>query len=100
MVPAGLLLGIVKFLQKFTPVYQLDRKRSILEYLPTSDSSDQSPPTPTTSIDLPSSPPKVSTSPPSVQQHLPTTPQFSSGSSSGLPTMTPVVAFPPLASPS
>ena len=71
-----------------------------LKYLPNSDSSDQSPSTPNTSIDPQSSPPKVSTSPPSVQQHLPTTPQCSPGSSSGLPTTTPVVAPPPLALPS
>ena len=41
-----------KFLQKFTPIHQLDGRRSILDdlkYLPTSDSSDQSPSTPTTS---------------------------------------------------
>ena len=92
-----------KFLWKFTPVHQLDKRRSILDdlkYLPTSDSSDQSSSTPTTSINLPSSPPKVSTPPPSVEQHLPTTPQCSPGSSSGPPTTTPVVASPPLVLPS
>ena len=50
-----------KFLRKFTPVHQLDeRKRSVLDdlkYLPTVDSSDQSPSTPTTPIDFQSSPP-------------------------------------------
>ena len=29
-----------KFLQKFTPIYQLDGRKSNLKYLPTSDSSD------------------------------------------------------------
>ena len=92
-----------KFLLKFIPVHQLDKRRSILDnlkYLPTSDSSDQSSSTPTTSIDLPSSPPEVSTSPPSVEQHLPTTPQCSPRSSLGLPTTTPAVASPPLMLPS
>ena len=92
-----------KFLRKFTPVHQLDKRRSILDdlkYLPTSDSSDQPSSTPTTSIDLPSSPPEVSTSPPSVEQHLPTTPQCSPRLSSGLSTTTPAVASPPLVLPS
>ena len=88
-----------KFLWKFTPMHHLDGRRFILnEYLSTSDSSNQSPSTPITFIDLPGSPPKLSTSPPSVDQHLPTNPPCSYGISSGPPATTHIVASPPLTS--
>ena len=64
-------------------MHQPNRRRSILDdlkYLPASNPSDQSPPTPTTSTDAPIHPnvsppsnlPEASTSP-SVDEHLPTT---------------------------
>ena len=87
-----------KFLWKFTPMHHLDGRSILNEYFLTSDSSDQSPSTPITFIDLPSSPLKVSTSPPSVDQHLPTNPPCSYEISSGPPATTHIVASPPLTS--
>ena len=81
-----------KFLWKFTPMHHLDGRSILNEYLLTSDSSDQSPSTSITFIDLPSSSPKVSTSPPSIDQHLPTNPPSSYEISSGPPETTHIVA--------
>ena len=92
-----------KFLQKFTPMHQLDGRRSILDdlkYLQTSDFTNQSSSTPTTLIDPPSSPPKVSTSPSSIYQYLPTTLPCSPGFLSVPPATSHIVASPPLISPS
>jgi len=98
-----------KFLRKYTPVHQSDRRRSILDdlkYLPTSNSSDQPLPTPTTVTDvpiIPNVPPpsnssKESTPPSLVDPNLPTVstiPPCSSGSPSG-PSMTnPTITSPP-----
>ena len=71
-----------KFLRKYIPVHQPYKRRSILDdlkYLPPSNPSNQLPPTPTTSTDVPIHPnvsppsnlPEASTSP-SVDEHLPT----------------------------
>ena len=87
-----------KFLLKYIPVHQPDWRRSILDdlkYLPTSDTSDQSSPTPTTSTDVPIHPnasppnnlPEASTFP-SIDEHLPTAspvPPCSPGLSQELP---------------
>ena len=94
-----------KFLRKFTPVYQPERRRSIfddLKLLPTGTSSehDQSLATPAKLVDPPSTPAQVSTLPPSVNQHPPTASPCSPGPPSQPPTMTPTVVSPPLASPS
>lgn len=95
-----------KFLRKYTPVHQPDRRLCILDdlkYLPTSTSSDQ-PSAPTTLTDVPSNvplssaSPKESTPPPSIDQHLPTTQVVSPcspGSSSEPSTATPTITSPP-----
>ena len=101
-----------KFLRKYTPIHQPDRRRCILDdlkYLLSSISSDQSS-APSTLIDEPiqsdipsssnSSTPPVS--PPSAYQHLPTAqtiPPCSPGSLSGPSTTTLTVTPPSLTSP-
>ena len=62
-----------RLLRKYIPAHQPDRKRTILDdlrYLPTSNPSDQLPPTPTTPTDVPIHPNASSNSP----NKLPATP--------------------------
>ena len=97
-----------KFLRKYTPVYQPDRKRCILDdmkYLPTSNPSDNSS-TPTTTTDVPNVPlsndsPKASTPLPSIDEHPPMAQIMPpcSPRPSPEPSSTPTTTSPPSTSP-